>query len=51
MISHSWNVNARERFLATLRFGEPDRVPYYDQCIRESTLKRWHRQGLPETSP
>lgn len=40
-------MNARERFLATLRFGEPDRVPYYDQSIREDTLERWHRQGFP----
>jgi hypothetical protein len=40
-------MNARERFLATLRFGEPDRVPYYDQSIREDTLERWHREGLP----
>lgn len=40
-------MNARERFLATLRFGEPDRVPYYDQKIREETLERWYQEGLP----
>jgi len=40
-------MNARERFLETLRFGEPDRVPHYDQSIREDTLERWHREGLP----
>jgi len=40
-------MNARERFLETLRFGAPDRAPYYDQCIREDTLERWHREGLP----
>jgi hypothetical protein len=40
-------MNARERFLATLCFGEPDRVPYYDQSIRQDTLERWYREGLP----
>nr|MBC8248538.1 hypothetical protein [Anaerolineales bacterium] len=40
-------MNARERFLATLRFGAPNRVPYYDQYIREDTLERWYREGLP----
>jgi len=40
-------MNARERFLETLRFGEPDRVPHYDQSVREDTLERWHREGLP----
>jgi uroporphyrinogen decarboxylase len=40
-------MNACERFLATLRFDEPDRVPHYDQSVREDTLERWHREGLP----
>lgn len=40
-------MNARERFLETLRFGEPDRVPHYDQSVCEDTLERWHREGLP----
>ena len=46
-MNYSWNMNDRERFLATLRFGEPNRVPYYDQGVREDTLERWYREGLP----
>jgi len=41
-------LNARERFLATLRFQRPDRVPFHDEEIRPETVKRWHEEGLPE---
>lgn len=45
-------MNSRERFAATLRFQRPDRIPFYDQEIREDTLARWHGQGLPkDTEP
>ena len=37
----------RERRLATLAFGTPDRVPLEPGNGRESTLKRWHAEGLP----
>jgi hypothetical protein len=37
----------RQRRLATLAFGEPDRVPLEPGHGRESTLKRWHEEGLP----
>jgi uroporphyrinogen decarboxylase len=41
-------VNARERYLATLLFGEPDKVPLSPGGPRESTRRAWHEQGLPE---
>jgi hypothetical protein len=41
-------LNARERFLATMEFGRPDRVPFYDEDVREGTLKRWYGEGLPK---
>jgi uroporphyrinogen decarboxylase len=39
-------VNTRQRFLETLRYGQPDRFPYFDYTIREDVLACWHRQGL-----
>lgn len=41
-------MNPRERYLETLLFGHPDRVPLTPGSPRESTLKAWHEQGLPE---
>ena len=41
-------MNARERYLATLTFGAPDKVPFEPGHPRESTLEVWRRQGLPE---
>ncbi len=41
-------LNSRERFAATLRFQQPDRIPFYDQEIREDTLAHWYEQGLPK---
>lgn len=40
-------MNPRERYLTTLRFGRPDRVPLQPGGPRESTLATWHTQGLP----
>ncbi len=39
-------MNARERFLATMTFGVPDRIPYRFGGPRESTLDAWYKQGL-----
>jgi uroporphyrinogen decarboxylase len=44
-------MTARERYLETLLFGRPDRIPFEPGGPRESTLKAWHAQGLPETEP
>jgi hypothetical protein len=41
-------MNMRERYLATLTFGTPDRIPFMPGHGRESTHKRWNREGLPE---
>jgi len=40
-------MNARQRFLETLRFGQPDRPPYYDLPIRDEVLERWYKEGFP----
>jgi len=41
-------MNARQRYLETLLFGKPDHVPFFAGAPRESTLRAWHAQGLPE---
>ncbi|MCL5674422.1 MAG: hypothetical protein M1501_01590 [Candidatus Omnitrophica bacterium] len=40
-------MTERERFLETVLFGRPDKVPFSPGVPRESTLKRWHKEGLP----
>lgn len=44
-------MNARTRFLQTLHFGNPDRVPYYDHQIPTGVVARWQRAGLPLDVP
>ena len=40
-------INPRERFLKTMKFGNPDRVVYWEDTYwYESTLKRWRKEGL-----
>jgi len=41
-------MTPRERYRATLLFKTPDKVPLRPGSPRESTLKRWHQQGLSE---
>ncbi|HHW09188.1 MAG TPA: hypothetical protein GXX29_04370 [Firmicutes bacterium] len=41
----------RERYLETLLFGRPDRIPLMPGAPRESTLAAWHGQGLPPDLP
>lgn len=41
-------MNDRQRFLETLLFGKPDRVPFVPGGPRESTIKAWREQGLPK---
>jgi len=43
-------MNSRVRFLETMRFGKPDRVPYFQEGIREEVLQAWGRQGLGSTA-
>jgi uroporphyrinogen decarboxylase len=40
-------MTSRERFLETLLFGKPDRIPFAPGGPRESTLRAWRAQGLP----
>ena len=39
-------MNSRERFLETMRFGQPDRVPYFQEGLRPDVLHAWVSQGL-----
>jgi len=41
-------MTSRERFIETLTFGNPDKVPFMPGNPRESTLARWRKEGLPE---
>jgi len=41
-------MNSRQRFRETLLFGRPDKVPLQPGGPRESTLRAWREQGLPE---
>ncbi len=41
-------MTPRQRFLETMHFGHPDKVPLQPGGPRESTLAAWHAQGLPE---
>jgi len=40
-------MTSRRRFLETLRYGRPDRVPYFEEGLREGVLEAWRAQGLP----
>jgi len=39
-------MTSRERFLETMQDGTPDRVPYFEEGLREDVLAGWRRQGL-----
>ena len=39
-------MNLRERYLETVLFGKPDRVPLAPGGPRESTRERWYTEGL-----
>ena len=41
-------MTPRQRFLDTMHFRTPDRVPLEPGGPRESTLAEWRRQGLPK---
>jgi hypothetical protein len=41
-------MNSRERFLQTMRYGKPDRVPYFEEGIRREVIRKWRKQGLPK---
>jgi len=39
-------MKLRERFEKTMEFGAPDRVPYFEEGIREEVMEVWRQQGL-----
>ena len=41
-------MTPRERYLQTVTFGNPDKVPFAPGWPRESTIANWRQQGLPE---
>jgi len=41
-------MNARQRFLETMNYGRPDRLPFYEFLgYWDQTINRWHGEGLP----
>ncbi len=41
-------VTPRQRYIETMTFGRPDRVPFHPGWPRESTLITWRKQGLSD---
>ena len=31
-----------------MRYGKPDRVPYFEEGIRREVIRKWRKQGLPK---
>ncbi|MBD3182686.1 hypothetical protein GF312_10360 [Candidatus Poribacteria bacterium] len=42
-------MNYRERFSATMRFEQPDRIPYWECAFWGETLHRWISEGMPKS--
>ena len=40
------SMTSRERFLEVMRHGRPDRVPYFEEGIRDEVIHVWQGQGL-----
>jgi hypothetical protein len=39
-------MSNRQRFKETMQYGRPDRVPYFEEGIRDEVVEVWRRQGL-----
>jgi len=39
-------MNSRQRFLETMRYGNPDHVPLFEEGMRSDVLDVWRAQGL-----
>jgi len=44
-------MNPRDRYIETLTFGSPDKIPFSPGGPRESTRARWYTEGLPRDVP
>jgi hypothetical protein len=42
----SMAMSNRQRFNETMQYGRPDRVPYFEEGIRDEVVQAWRRQGL-----
>ena len=40
-------MTSRQRFRETMDLGAPDRVPYFEEGLREEVLAAWRKQGMP----
>ena len=40
-------MDNRQRFYESLHYGNPDRLPYFEEGIRADTLKAWKKRGHP----
>ncbi len=40
-------MTARQRFRETMAYGKPDRVPYFEEGLRDEVLARWRDEGMP----
>ena len=38
-------MDNRQRFYESLHYGNPDRLPYFEEGIREDVLEAWRKQG------
>ena len=43
-------MSSRERFRETMDYGRPDRVPYFEEGIRDDVLAVWRTQGLDKAA-
>jgi uroporphyrinogen-III decarboxylase len=39
-------MSNRQRFQETMHYGRPDRLPYFEEGIREEVVEVWRQQGL-----
>ncbi len=43
-------MNSRERFIKVMHNEPVDRVPYFEEGIRDEVIEVWKKQGLPENT-
>ncbi|MDX1413957.1 MAG: uroporphyrinogen decarboxylase family protein [Candidatus Promineifilaceae bacterium] len=41
-------MNSRQRFNETMSYGNPDRVPFFEEGIRRDVLDTWRKQGMSQ---